>query len=215
MAVAAVTGGAALAGSTMVPGTRTTHASVDTTCSPRVLKTTTSAGFTSYFQFGPGISVSALPVGARITVSYKTTNQGTMVAQSVTLDGEKTATGVVQSIAADGSRFTITTTHGRSVSFPAPAHSALAQALADGRVAEGDTVSVAYITKPSLTVISVAVTAVPTTTTTTTTTTPTTTTPTTTTPTTTTPTTTTTSTTPTGGTGWRGGVGRRGVYRGL
>ncbi len=168
---------------------------------PSVLKTTTSAGYTDFFQFGPGISVTALPVGARITVGYKTTNQGTMVAQSVTLVGEKTATGLVQSIAADGSGFTITTARGRTVSFRAPAHSALAQVLADGHVAEGDTVSVLYIIKPSLTVVSVAVIAVsPVTTTTTTTTTPTTTTPTTTTPTTTTPTTTSpTTTTPTGG----------------
>ncbi len=41
-----------------------------------------------------------------------------MVAQSITLVGEKTATGIVQSIAANGSGFTITTTHGRTRDLP-------------------------------------------------------------------------------------------------
>ena len=160
---------------------------------PSVLKTTTDAGYTTAFQFGPGVDVSAIPIGARIAVVYKTTNQGTMVAQAVTLVGETTATGIVQSIAPDGSSFALTTAAGQTVTFPAPAGSTLAQSLLGGQIVAGDTVTVAYISKPSLTVISVTVTAVPTTTTTTTTTT---------TSTTTTPTTTTT----TGGSS-AGGVG--------
>lgn len=168
---------------------------------PAVLKTTTSAGYTSAFEFGPGVDLAADPIGATIRVAYKTTNQGTMVAQSVTLVGETTATGVVQSIAADGSAFTITTAAGRTLTFPVPSSSPLVQALLGGQVVQGDTVAVTYISKPTVTVISVTVTAAATTTTTTTT--PTTTTPTTTTPTTTTPTT----TTATGGSSVAGGGG--------
>ncbi len=183
-----------------------------------VLKTTTSAGYTTTFEFGAGVNVSELPAGTRVTVNYQTTNQGTMVAQTVTPVGQTTASGIVQSIAPSGGSFTLTTVSGGTRTFPAAAGSALARALVDGRVATGDTVSVTYISRPTLTVLSVTVTAVPTPTTTTptittpTTTTPTTTTPTTTTPTTTTPTTTTpTTTTPTGGPGpgWTG-VGQGG-----
>jgi hypothetical protein len=182
---------------------------------PRVLRTTTSAGYTDFFQFGPDISVSALPVGARATVTYKTTNQGTMVAQAITLIGETTATGIIQSIAADGSGFTVTTASGRTRTFPAPTDGTLMRSVLDGQVAVGDTVSVTYISKPSLTVISVTVIGAPTQTTTTTT--PTTTTPTTTTttptntPTTTTPTTTTpTTSTTTGGSSLGNGGGSGG-----
>lgn len=153
---------------------------------PSVLKTTTSAGYTTAFEFGPGVDVSGLPIGAKVTVIYKTTNEGTMVAQSVALVGASTATGIVESIAAGGSGLVITTVSGQTLSFPVPANSPLVQGLLDGQVTPGDTVSVTYITKPTRLVISVTVTAVAPTTTTTTT--PTTTTPTTTTTTPTTPT---------------------------
>jgi hypothetical protein len=169
----------------------------------RFLRTTTKAGYTDFFQPGPGMSVTALPVGARVSIAYKTTAQGTMVAQAITLIGERSAIGTVQSIAADGSGFSVTTASGRTITFPAPIDTTLAQGLFDGQIAVGDTVSVSYISKPSLTVISLTVTAVPPTTTTTT---PTTTTPTTTTPTTTTPVTTTTNGgSSMGGGGWSGG----------
>lgn len=160
---------------------------------PSVLRATTTAGYTLAFQFSPGVSIpSQVPLGAGVRVVYRTTSQGTMVAQSVTLTGERLANGTVASIASDGSAFTVTTRSGRTLSFPASAKSSLVGALLDGQVAVGDTVTVAYVQKPALTVISVEVTGVPTPTTTTTT-------PTTTTPTTTTPTTTTSS--PGGGPG--------------
>jgi hypothetical protein len=184
---------------------------------PSVLRATTAAGYTLAFQFGRGTDLSAgFPVGARVTVDYRTTNQGTMVAQSVTLVGERTLTGTVQAIAADGSSFTVVTPRGHTVGFPTAGNQALAQALLEGQVVVGDMVSVSYIEKPTLTVVSLTVTAPPTTTTPTTTTpttttptttTPTTTTPTTTTPTTTTPTTTTTTTTTTPWGGGQSGVG--------
>ena len=165
---------------------------------PSVLKATTDAGFTLAFQFGPGASLPAeLPAGTRVRVAYRTTNQGTMVAESVTPVGELTATGTVTTIAPDGTSFTIHRNSGPMLTLPATGQ--LTHALLSGQVALGDSVSVTYITTPQPTVLALTVTAVPTTTTTTpTTTTPTTTTPTTTTPTTTTPTTTTpTATTPT------------------
>lgn len=180
---------------------------------PGLLGAKTNAGYTLAFQFGPGVSVDGLPAGTRVRVVYKTTNQGTMVAQSVTPLGEVTATGVIQAIATDGSSFTITTPTGQSLSFPALAGGPLAQALLDGQLVVGDTISLTYISRPALTVLSVTVvTAVPAPTTTTPTPTPTTTTPppTTTTPppTTTTPTTTTpTTTTPAPNTPTSGGIG--------
>jgi len=188
---------------------------------PSVLKATTDAGFTLAFQAGAGLSIPTLPTGTRVRVVYRSTSQGTMVAQSVTPVGELTATGVVTAFAPDGSSFTIHRGSGPMLTLPATGQ--LTQALLDGQLAVGDSVSVTYLLKPEPMVLALTVTAVPTTTTTTTTpttttpTTPTTTTPT---PTTTTPTTTTTTTTPTtttpttttptgtsGGSGWGSGWG--------
>jgi hypothetical protein len=164
---------------------------------PSVLKATTDAGYTLAFQFGSGLSLPELPTGARVRVVYRTTNQGTIVAQSVTPVGELNAAGTVTKVSASGTSFTIKRRSGPKLRLPATGQ--LTAALLDHEVAVGDSVAVTYITKPEPTVLALKVTAVPTPTTTTpTTTTPTTTTPTTTTPTTTTPTTTTpTTTTPT------------------
>jgi hypothetical protein len=186
---------------------------------PSVLKTTTDAGFTLAFQPGTGLSIPVLPSGTQVSVAYRTTPQGTMVAQSVTPVGELIAAGKVTAIAADGTSFTIHRNSGPMLTLPATGQ--LTRALRDGRLAVGDSVLVTYLTKPQSVVLALTVTAVATTTTTTTTTTPTTTTPTTTTPTTTTPTTTDptstdptttdptttdpTSTDPGSGSGWSGG----------
>jgi uncharacterized membrane protein YgcG len=159
---------------------------------PSVLKATTDAGFTLAFQFGAGLSLPELPTGTRVRVAYRTTNQGTMVAQSVTPVGELTAAGTITKVAASGTGFTIKRNSGPLLRLPASGQ--LTQALLAHQLVVGDSVLVTYITKPEPTVLTLKVTAVaPTPTTTTpTTTTPTTTTPTTTTPTTTTPTTPTT-----------------------
>ena len=181
---------------------------------PSVLRATTTAGFTSGFQYGAGVNLAGVPMGVPVHVLYTTTPQGTMIAQAVTVPGELTATGTVQSVTAGGSDFTLLAANGQTLSFPATVGTPLAQALASGNLASGDTVSVSYISAPTVVVVGFTVTAAATTPTTTTptTTTPTTTTPTTTTPTTTTPTTTTTtggtttttSTTPSGGVGFMG-----------
>lgn len=163
---------------------------------PAALKATTSAGYTFAFQYGPAVSLPAdLPAGIKLNVAYETTNEGTMVAQSVTPVGEKMAAGTVTRIAADGSGFTIHRNSGPLLRLPAGAQ--LSLELLGGQVAVGDSVSVTYITRPQRLVLALTVTAVPTTTTTTTTTAPTTTVPTTTVPTTTAPTTTTTTPTTT------------------
>jgi hypothetical protein len=162
------------------------------------LRATTSAGYTFAFEYGPAVSLpSDLPAGIKLNVAYKTTNEGTMVAQSATPVGEKTATGTITKIADDGTSFTIHRDSGPMLTLPASGE--LSLELLAGQLELGDAVSVTYITRPERLVLALTVTAVPITpTTTTTTTTPTTTTPTTTTPTTTTPTTTTpTTTTPT------------------
>ncbi|MGH2862799.1 MAG: hypothetical protein ACRDLT_15030 [Solirubrobacteraceae bacterium] len=172
---------------------------------PSVLKATTDAGYTLAFQFGADVDLpTSLPAGIKLRVVYKTTNQGTMVAQSVTPVGELTATGTVTTIAAGGTSFTIHRDSGPMLTLPATGQ--LTQTLLDGQLAVGDSVSVTYLTKPQRLVLALTVTAIPatptttaptTTTPTTTTTTPTTTTPTTTTPTTTAPITTTSTTTTT------------------
>jgi hypothetical protein len=150
---------------------------------PTALDATTTAGSTLAFQPGPGLdALSAYPLGATVRVVYKATNAGTMVAQSVTLVGETTATGTIQTIAPGGSSFTIKTASGRLLTLPAPANSTLATELLGGQIVAGDTVSVSYIKTPltvlALTVTATAPTTTPTTPTTTTPTTPTTTTPT-------------------------------------
>ena len=161
---------------------------------PSVLKATTDAGFTLAFQPGAGAGIPAtLPTGIKVQVAYKVTNQGTMVAQSVTPVGELTATGTVTASNSSGTSFTIHRNSGPMLTLPATGE--LTQALLDKQLAVGDSVSVTYLTKPHLLVLALTVTAVPTTTTTTPTTTTTTPTTTTTTPTTTTTTTTTTPTT--------------------
>lgn len=127
------------------------------------LKATTNAGYALAFQFGPGVSLlSAYPVGAKVRVVYKTTTAGTMIAQSVTLVGESTATGTVQTITPGGSSFTVATAAGQTLTFPAAAGSALAGELLDGQIAAGDTVSVSYIkVSGTVTVLGVTVTATP------------------------------------------------------
>jgi hypothetical protein len=171
---------------------------------PSVLKATTDAGYTLAFQFGPGLSLPELPTGASVQVAYRTTNQGTMVAESVTPVGELTAAGTITAHNRSGTSFTIKRKSGPTLRLPATGQ--LTQALLNGQLAVGDSVLVTYITKPQPTVLALKITALPTPTTTTTT--PTTTTPTTTTPTTTTPTTTTpTTTTPTIPTTTNPGVG--------
>ncbi len=128
----------------------------------KALQATTMAGSTLAFQPGVGLSLlAAYPIGATVRVIYKTTNAGTMVAQSVTLVGETTATGIVKSVAPGGTSFSVTTATGRVVSFPAPANSTLAAQLLGGQIVVGDTVSVSYISAPR-TVLGVTVTAPPT-----------------------------------------------------
>jgi hypothetical protein len=168
---------------------------------PGALRATTSAGYALGFEAGPALGLTQIagyPVGTQVRVTYRTTSAGTMVAQQVTAVGEQTATGTVQTIAADGSSFTIARdSNHQLVKLPVIAASTLAGELLSGEIAVGDSVTVQFaVQSPADVVLSVTVTAVPTTTTTT----PTTTAPTTTatpTTTTTTPTTTTTATNPT------------------
>jgi hypothetical protein len=161
---------------------------------PGALMATTNAGYELGFEAGPGLAPAlngGYPVGTQVTVVYKTTNAGTMVAQDVTPVGEQTATATVKAIAADGSNFTIARkSNHQLVTLPVTAGSSLANELLNGQIAVGDSVTVEFAGKsPAYVVISVTVTDTPMPTTTTTTTTPTT-------ITSTTPTTTTTTTIP-------------------
>jgi hypothetical protein len=151
---------------------------------PGALDAKTDAGYTVGFELGVGLGLLDYPTGTEVSVAYKTTASGMLVAEAVTPIGETTTTGTVQSIGQDGSSLTITTSTGADTTFGVVAGSVLAQELAGGQVAPGDAVSVGYLgTPPSmLTLISLTVTSTPLPTTTATTPTSTATTPTTTAP---------------------------------
>jgi hypothetical protein len=127
------------------------------------VKAMTNAGYALAFQFGPGVGLlSGYPIGAEVRVVYKTTTAGTMIAQSVTLVGESTVTGTVQPIVPGVPSFSVTTAAGTTLTFPAPAGSAIAGELADGQIAAGDTVTVSYVkVSGTVTVIAATVTATP------------------------------------------------------
>jgi hypothetical protein len=153
---------------------------------PGTLKATTNAGYTLGFEAGPGLGMSltgGYPIGTQVTVVYKTTSAGTMVASAVTPVGEQNAIGTVKTIAADYSSFTITRkSNHQALTLPVVADSTLANELLGGQIVVGDSVTVQFVGKaPAYVVLGVTVTATPILTTTTTTPTTTATTPTTTT----------------------------------
>ncbi len=125
--------------------------------------------------------------GTKVQVAYSSTNQGTMVARSVTVVGEQLDAGTIQALASGGASVTILDAAGNTLKLTTPASGALANLIATSVAAVGDQVSVQYVRTASgaLTLLSLLVTAEPPTTLTT---------PTTTTPATTTPATTTTPT---------------------
>ncbi len=105
-----------------------------------------------------------------MTIVYKTTTSGTMVAQAIKLVGASTTkptrttiSGTVEAITPGGSSFTVTTVTGQVLTLPIAAGSKIATELLNGQIAAGDTVSVVYTTATSgaVTVVSVTVTAVP------------------------------------------------------
>jgi hypothetical protein len=120
---------------------------------PSVLKGSTTAGHIDSFQLGMLSSDPAgVQLGVKVQVTYEQTRAGRMLATAVAYPGAITATGTVQSVAADGSSLTIQTTDGSSLTI---ATDGAAQLLEN--VAAGDTVQVTY-TQSGSTLIGVAVT---------------------------------------------------------
>ncbi len=120
---------------------------------PWVLKGSTTAGHIDSFQLGAlSGDAAGLQLGVKVRVTYEQTRAGSMFASAVDYPGAITASGTVQSIAADGSSLTIQTADGTSLTF------ATGDAMRLGEnVAAGDTVEVTY-TQSGTTLIAVALT---------------------------------------------------------
>lgn len=119
---------------------------------PRVLRGSTNAGHIMSFQLSGGLPLDVL-VGDQVRVGYDETRAGNLVATAVGLPGASAESGVVSSISADGSSFTIASASGtQTFSTPDPS---LVENLE-----VGDTVEVTYTSSSSvLTARSITVTA--------------------------------------------------------
>jgi hypothetical protein len=123
-----------------------------------VLKGSTAAGHIDSFELG-GLAGDApgLQLGVKVQVTYAQTRSGRMFATALGYPGAITASGTVQSVAADESSLTIQTPDGRGLTLVTEA----ATQLVDN-VVPGDTVELTYIQSgPSLIALAVTVTATP------------------------------------------------------
>jgi hypothetical protein len=105
---------------------------------PWVLKASTTAGHIDSFQLG-ALAGDALALGDQVRIGYEQTRSGKLIATTVTYPGAITATGTVQSIAADGSSLTVQTPSGNTLTFATQGVSQLIET-----VEIGDSVQVAY-----------------------------------------------------------------------
>jgi hypothetical protein len=123
---------------------------------PPVLTGTTNAGHIIAFQ-GDELPnpINTFQVNEKLKVSYAEKGSGNMFATAIAFPGSAKITGTVQSIAADGSSFTIQTGSGTSLTLQTDGLTDLLDGLADG-----DTTAVTYTASGStLTARSVTVTA--------------------------------------------------------
>jgi hypothetical protein len=131
---------------------------------PSVLKQSTNAGHSVTFEIGGdgggsnpqggGAAIGGLLVGEKVQVSYEELGTGTIVATGISYPGAVSTGGTVNSIAADGSSFTIQAAGGSSLTFSTD------PSLIDA-IAIGDTVQVAYSSVGSMLIVhAVSVTAV-------------------------------------------------------
>jgi hypothetical protein len=100
---------------------------------PSVLRQSTNAARTVTFQ---GVPTEGVLVGEQVQVSYEELASGILLATTVAYPGAVTATGTVQSIAADGSSFTFQDENGATTTLMTPTP-------VDG-LAVGDTAQVTY-----------------------------------------------------------------------
>jgi hypothetical protein len=100
---------------------------------PSVLRQSTNAARTVTFQ---GVPTQGVLVGEQVQVSYEELASGSLLATTVAYPGAVTATGTVQSVAADGSSFTFQDQSGATTTVMTPTP-------VDG-LAVGDTVQVTY-----------------------------------------------------------------------
>jgi hypothetical protein len=107
---------------------------------PSVLHNRTSYGQLYTFQAGTlGAVPTGLQVGDKVSVGYRRSGVGTLVASAVGYLGAVTVSGTVGTIAPDGSTFTVTGSDGRTL----PISTSRIASLLAGLQA-GDTVSVTY-----------------------------------------------------------------------
>jgi hypothetical protein len=127
---------------------------------PSVLTGTTEAGHVIAFRGDElGDVVNTFQVNEKLTVSYAEEGSGNMFATAIAFPGSVTITGTVQSIAVDGSSFTIQTSSGTSLTLQTDGLTRLLQGLADG-----DTATVTYTTSgstPTARSVTVTATALP------------------------------------------------------
>jgi hypothetical protein len=125
---------------------------------PWVLKGSTSAGHIDSFQLRALPSGAAgLQLGVNVRVTYEQTRAGSIFATALDYPGAITATGTVQSVAADGSSLTLQMADGSSLMLVTDG----AAQLVEG-VAAGDTVEVTYTDSGSTAIaLAVTVTATP------------------------------------------------------
>jgi hypothetical protein len=122
---------------------------------PSVLRSSTNTGHIVSFQVAGLPDAAALQLGDTVQVSYQEDRGGSLIATSIAYPGAVTTTGAVESIAPDGSSFTIQASSGQALTLSVGQDQLLIQSLA-----VGDAVQVTYTTNAGvLTARSVTVTA--------------------------------------------------------
>jgi hypothetical protein len=125
---------------------------------PSVLKGSTTAGHIDSFELSAlAGDAAALQLGVKVRVTYAQTRSGSMFATTLDYPGAITASGTVQSIAADGGSLTIQTADGGSLTLVTEAAEPPVYTIMPG-----DAVEVTYIPSGSnLIALTVTVTATP------------------------------------------------------
>lgn len=109
------------------------------------LKAKTNAGYSEAFQIGTAGLLGIPQPGMPVTVDYTATNEGTMVASSISYVGQVADSGTVTAIAPDGSSISITDASGAALTLTTPVGSPWATELLSGQIAVGDVVSFGYV----------------------------------------------------------------------
>jgi len=113
---------------------------------PSVLRTSAGDASTFGFRTSHGLDMAyGYPVGARVSVAYRDSNTGSLVATSVKLIGERTVSGAITGMPPSFAGFTMRTTEGNMRTFPLRANTLVAAEAASGRFMPDDEVTVSYV----------------------------------------------------------------------